>query len=253
MAKKRVSNNAVYGKGNLGYTEAHGHDGQKVFLRKDHISCKVYGKADMCNAYLGDVYNTIGTKIRKNNRKIEQLRHRIQNWETESTKYYSQDDINRGLEKDTKHKEKIQYLEDLNVYLRKTAKLIKEGQKFKLNLGSSIFESKYATYSLDIDAFLEDLDDRIEFCQANTSSTEFILYGRGYPLTNKIEILTTHLRELETIFVEWVNVHPIPANKQQEYDAFLTLLNILSKWTYNESRYLVTIYHKQTGLTQDTW
>lgn len=214
MAKQRFSDGYKAGSGNFGMTMAHMVGQGKVYLNKDHPTCHNYGKSDACNAYLG------------------LAKAHIKSYEFNFTSV-------AGREKAYAEK-------------ARTIELIELVQRHLLNFGASIFSTEYATYKDSITDTLEVLNERIkELTEKNGVPKDFVLYGSGGLIEANLRVATTEIRGLERIFVGWVRDAIIPEEFEEEYAAFSTLLNLLSKWLDKESRHWALICNP--GKAESTW
>lgn len=171
-----------YGAGKLGMTMAHMTDtNEPVMVRKDHISCQVYGKLESLGAFIGD----LKAHLNSTNKETEIL------------------------------------------------VLI---QNALMNIGSMIFKQSHATYETTFNNLIQILNDRLSYITIHLTSTDFILWGADI-IHAKWGIVTTQIRETESKFIKWINEYPISQSKLDSYTQVIGLLNLLSKWSYYESRY----------------
>jgi len=130
-----------------------------------------------------------------------------------------------------------------------SVRIINNCQDLLMNLGSMIFSSQYATYEDSTRTLLLTLEDRLTFLDKELEATEFIKWGAD-SLHSEWGLVTTRVRKLERVLVTWINnVNIIPVNMMPQYELMLDFLNLLSKWTYYESRY----YCKIKILKEETW
>lgn len=122
-------------------------------------------------------------------------------------------------------------------------------QKSLLNFGASIFSTVYATYKVDNEELIESLLSKIEEMNRSFTVTEFVLYGGGYLTAAALDKVTTEIRTLERTYVTWIRQSFIPKKHLIEYQTFLQLLNVMSKFTWTYSRYL----NASNGAVEATW
>jgi cob(I)alamin adenosyltransferase len=183
----------TFGRGSLGYTQAHQNNGKPVFVRKDHISCTTYAHIDLVNAAIGKVKSTL----------------------TETSKAW---------------------------------KTLDKLQDAMFNIGSMIFDTKYATYEVNLKNLISRMESRTSAVNTTLEATEFVKYGLD-PIHADWGTLTTQTRLAETVFVSWVHTSTLDEETLTQYQYVLDLLNTMSKWTFAESR----AYAASKQLKEKTW
>jgi cob(I)alamin adenosyltransferase len=184
----------TFGRGSLGYTQAHQNNGKAVYLRKDHISCTCYAHIDMVNAALGKVKCTLDSSTSKTFETLDKL------------------------------------------------------QDAMFNLGSMIFDTKYATYEVNLKKLISRMEARTSKLNETLNPTEFVKYGLDQ-IHADWAMLTTQIRLTETVWVGWVHTSAIDEETLIQYQIAFDLLNTMSKWTFAESR----AYAASKQLTETTW